>query len=142
MVLVRVHAAIRQQAEQMQPPIADARLLHGIEQHRVGEELAILDHEIDLGDVHVDDAAGAHVEMADFAVAHLPGRQSDEASAGVDQRVGKFGQQLVVVRLARQRDGVSVGRRSVAPAIEDDEDERFRSHEQLATDVLNYKCSA
>ena len=72
MVLVRVHAAIRQQTQQMQPPFAGARLGHGIDQRRVLLELAVLDHQVDLGDVHVDDAAGADVEVPDFAVAHLP----------------------------------------------------------------------
>ena len=72
-----------------------------------------------LRDVHVDHAARADVQVADFAVAHLPVGQADEAAAGVDQRVGKLAQQLVVVGLAGQRrwrcrcDG---GR--IAPAVE------------------------
>ncbi len=89
------------------------------------EEFAILDHQVDARDVHVNDAAGADVEMPDFAVAHLPLGQADERPAGVDQRVGIFAQQAVVGRLARQRDGVGLGFGAVSPAIEDDENERF-----------------
>ena len=102
MVLVRVHAAVRKQPEQVQPPVPGAGLGHRIEQHRVFLEFTVLDHEIDLGDVHVHDAPGADVEVADLAVAHLPGGQPDIASAGVDQRVGELGQQAIVIRFARQ----------------------------------------
>ena len=125
MVLVRMHATIGEQSEEMQPALAGARRRHRVDQRRVCEKLTILDHQIDLGDVHVHDAAGADVEVADFAVAHLPRWQADVAPAGVDQRVGKLGEQAIVVGLARQRDGVGRRRRSIAPAIEDDEDERF-----------------
>ena len=84
------------------PPVADSRLLHGVDQHCVGEKLAILDHEIDLGDVHVNHAPGAHVQVSDLTVSHLAGRQADKAPAGVDQCVGKLSEQLVIGGLARQ----------------------------------------
>ena len=137
MILVRVHAAIGEQAEEMQSPLAGTRRRHRCQQCGVGEQFAILDHEIDLGDVHVDHAACANVEVADFAVAHLPGGQADKASAGMDQGVGKLGQQAIVVRLPRQRNRIGRGRRSITPAIEDDEDERTRwIHECLPFNQL------
>ena len=37
----------------------------------MGKEFAVTDHQIDAGDIHVHDATGAHVQMADFAVSHL-----------------------------------------------------------------------
>ena len=89
------------------------------------EELAVLDHQLDAGAVHVHDAAGADVEVADFAVAHLPVGQADEVAAGVNERVGILAQQAVVGRLAGERDGVGLGFGAVSPAVEDDEDERF-----------------
>ena len=89
------------------------------------EQLAVLDHQVDAGDIHVDDASGADVQVPDFAVAHLPVRQSDEAPAGVNQRVRILGEQLVIVRLARQRNGIGIRGRSITPAIEDDQNERF-----------------
>ena len=73
------------------------------------------------------DAPGADVQVPDFAVAHLPVGQADKRSAGVNQRVGKFAQQTVIVRLARQRDGVRLRFGAVSPAIENDQDERFRT---------------
>ncbi len=88
-------------------------------------EFAGSDHRVDARDVHLHDAAGADVEVADFAVAHLPVGQSDEVVGGLDQRVGKFAQQLVVGGLARERDGVVGGFGAIAPSIEDGENERM-----------------
>ncbi len=73
------------------------------------------------------DAAGADVEVADLAVAHLAFGQADERAAGVDERVGILAQQAVVGGLAGECDGVGFGFGAVAPAVEDDEDQRFRT---------------
>ncbi len=89
------------------------------------EELAVLDHQVDAGDVHVHDAPGADVEMANLAVAHLPFGQADERSAGMNQRVGILAQQPVIGRLARERDGIGLGFGAISPAVEDDENEWF-----------------
>jgi len=51
-------------------------------------ELFVGDEEIDAGDVHVDDAAGADVEVADFAVAHLAFGKAYRESARVQQCPG------------------------------------------------------
>ncbi len=72
------------------------------------KEFAVLDHQLDAGNVHVNDAPGADVQMTDFAVAHLPVGQADKGAAGVDQRVGIFAQQAIVGRLARKRDRVGL----------------------------------
>ena len=90
------------------------------------KELAVLDHQIDSRDVHVNDAAGTDVEMADFAVAHLAFGQADKRAAGVDQSIRILAQQPVVGWLAGERDGVGFGFGAVSPAVEDDENERFR----------------
>ncbi len=134
MVLVRVHTTVRQQSEEMQPPLAGAGLRHGFEQGGVLLELPVFEHQVDLGDVHVNDAPGADVQVPDLAVAHLPGGQADVAPAGVNEGVGKLGEQFVIVRLARQRDGIRRRGRSITPAIKDDEDEWFGAsrHRQLA----------
>jgi len=54
------------------------------------KEFSVLNHQVDARDIHVNDAAGADIEMADFAIAHLAFGQSDERTAGVDERVGIF----------------------------------------------------
>jgi hypothetical protein len=104
-----------------------AGVLHRFEQHRMQEELAVQDHQVDARDVHVHDAPGAHIQMADFAVPHLPFRQSDKRAAGVNQRVGILAQQPVIDRLACEGDGVRFRFGSVSPAVENDENERLRT---------------
>ena len=94
------------------------------------KELAVLDHQLDAGAVHVDDASRADIEMPHFAVAHLPLGQADELAAGLDQRIGIFAQQTVIGRLACEGDGVGFGFGAISPAVENDENEWFRtSHE-------------
>ena len=122
-----MHAAVGDQPEQMQLASAGAGVLHGLEQYRMRKEFAVLDHQIDAGDVHVHDAASADVQMADFAVAHLPFGQADKRAAGLNERVGIFAQQPVIGWLARERDGIGFGFGAISPAVEDDENERFRT---------------
>ncbi len=140
MRLLRMHAAVGHQPEQVQPALARARVLHRVEQHRMRKEFAVLDHQIDAGDVHVNDASGANVKMPDFAVAHLPLGQTNKRPTGVNERVGILAQQSVVRRLARERDGVGFGFGAVSPAVENDENERFRTRQDwLLLKVMNYK---
>ena len=88
-------------------------------------------------DIHVDDAAGADVEVADFAVAHLPVGQADVRAAGLDERVGILAQQPVIGRLARERDGVGLGFGAVSPAVEDDKYEWFRTRHKVQRSAVS-----
>src|SRR4051812_48493329 len=132
MSLLRVDTAIGNEPEQMQAPLASARLLHGLDQHRVGEKFAVLDHQVDAGDVHVHNSAGADVEMPNLAVSHLSFGQSDKWSAGMNQRVGIFTQQAIIGGLAGEGDGIGFGFGAVSPAIENDENERFWARHKSA----------
>ena len=125
--LIRVHAAVGDQAEQMQLPAATLRVLHGVKQHGILEELAVQDHELNARRVHVHDAPGADVQVPHFAIAHLPFGQADVWTAGLDQGIGIFAQQALVGRLVRQRDGIEIRFRAVTPAVEDDQNQRFRT---------------
>ncbi len=93
-------------------------------------ELAGGDQRVDARDVHLHNAAGADVQVADFAVAHLSVGQADKVIRGLNQRVGKLAQQLVVGGLARQRNGIVGGFGAIAPSIEDGENERMLGHEE------------
>ena len=124
MLLVRVNAAVGDQAEEMQLPSALARALHGLHDGGILLELARGDQRVDARDVHLHNAARADVQVADFAVAHLPVGQADKMLRGADQRVGKLAQQLVVGGLAGQRNGVVGGFGAVAPSVEDGQNER------------------
>ncbi len=125
MLHVRVHAAVADQAHQMQ--LTRAAALHRFEQQRLAEKFAAGDELIDARDVHLHDAARADIHVAHFAIAHLPFGQADGRTGGVNQRVGKFLEQAVVIGLAREGDGVALGFGAVAPAVEDGEDDWSRS---------------
>ena len=122
MLLPRMHATVRDQPEQMQLASTHPGIFHRVEQHRMREELAVMDHQVDARDFHMHDAPGANIQMADFTVPHLPFRQPDKRPAGMNQSVGILAQQPVIRRLARECDGVGFGFGSVSPAVEDDED--------------------
>ena len=132
MCLLGVDTTVGNQAKQMQTATPGAGMLHRAEQRRIGEEFAVLDHVIDAGDIHVHDSPRANVEVPDFAVAHLAIGQTNVFAAGVNERVGIFAEQAVVGRLAGDGDGVCFCVWAVAPAIEDDQDERFGSHVALS----------
>ena len=61
-----------------------------VAQCRIGEEAAILDRHIHAAEILIDHASGADVEMPDFGVAHLMGRQAHEFFRGIDQGVRIF----------------------------------------------------
>ena len=65
MVEVRVDSAIADEAEKDEPRAAS--LFHGVEQEKVWRETAIGDERVDAH-VHVDDTAGADIEVADSAI--------------------------------------------------------------------------
>ena len=60
------------------------------------EEGAVLDGEVDLAEIHRHDAPGADIGVADFRIAHLPGRQADIVSEG-DQRGGRTARHQPVI---------------------------------------------
>src|SRR5215467_689267 len=115
----------------MKPPFTDASVLHGTEQCWVGEKAAVLNHEIDAGNIHVDDPASADIEVTNFAIAHLSLGKAHVFAAGVDQRVRVLAQQAVVGGLASEGDSVSFDFRAVTPPIENYENKRFRTRHKL-----------
>src|SRR5208283_1376417 len=122
---VGMHTAIAEQADEVELALAAA--LHGLLEERDLIELLVGDEEINAGDIHVHDAAGADVEVADFAVAHLAHGEADGGAGGLDEGVGKSAEKFVVGGFAGQGDGIALGFGAVAPAIEDGEYKRFRS---------------
>src|SRR5580658_2401440 len=111
-----------------------AAALHRFEKQRLARKFTAGDELIHAGDVHSHDAAGADVQVAHFAIAHLSFGQTDEGAGGVNQSVGKFLEQAVVVWFTREGNGVAFGVRAIAPAVEDGEDDGSWS--------LSHGCSA
>ena len=63
--------------------------------------------------------------MANFAVAHLAVGEADEVVAGLDEGVGVLAEEAIVGGLAGEGDGVAEGFGTVAPAVENGEDDRW-----------------
>src|ERR1700693_41839 len=125
MIAVRVDSAISVKAKKME--LRAASSFHSVEQERLAIKFAVSDELIDARAVHVDDAAGADIQMAPFAVAPLSDREADGGTGGLDQRVGKSFDDAIVVGLARESDGVAGRFGAIAPAVKDGEDDGFRA---------------
>ena len=114
---VRVHTAVRDEAEQMRAVTAFER---GRE-HGVLEERAVLDRLVHAHQVLEKDAPGTDRQVTDLRVAHLTGRQPNRLPRRVQHRVRICPPEPVEVRRFRQLDRVTGAGRSAAPAVEDDE---------------------
>ena len=87
MRVVRVYAAVREQAHQVQRGIVLFAVFNRREEGFVVEEIAIRNCLRDAGQFLIDDPPRANVEVADFAVAHLAIRQANIHAARGDLRM-------------------------------------------------------
>ncbi len=122
MLLVAVHAAGRQQAEDMHGTTGVHRQVHGIGEGGIIEEGAGLDGTADAGELLVDHAPGTQIEMSHLRVAHLVAGQSDGGARGADQGMGILRPEAVPVGLACRGNGVEAGVFTVAPSIQNQQD--------------------
>jgi hypothetical protein len=129
--LMRVNAAIGDQTDQMQGATRLAGVLEAGLDLFVVLERVVGHHAVNARNVHLHNAARANVQVAHFAVAHLPARQTDKLFRCLDQRVGIFAQKRVVGGLCGQCNGVVFSLRTISPSIEDGEHYRtLGSHSQ------------
>ena len=119
MALVRVNAAIGEQAEEVKASLARCRKIESVGEDGIAEEAFVCDGGVDTGHVHADDATRAKIEVADFRVSHLAVGQADEVLAGTDERVGIGAEELVVDGFTGEGDGVAAGLGAVTPSVED-----------------------
>ena len=108
----------------MQLPSALACAIDRAHNLRMLIEAAVRDHRIDPRDVHRHHASRANIQVPDFAVAHLPIRQTDEVIRGMQQRVGKLTQQPVVIRFPRLRNCICFAIRAISPPIQNGQHQR------------------
>ncbi len=120
----RMHAAVAAQSHQVQA--MRFGVLHRREQHRILEEFARGDHPIDARDIHINDAAGADVQMAHFAVAHLAFGQADGAARRCGPACSGYSRSSMIVGgLARGGDRVAFRDGRKSPAVQDGQNERL-----------------
>src|SRR4029453_8729287 len=125
MRLLRVNPAIGDKPEDVQTTSTGSCVFYGRNQRRIGEEVTILNHQLDASDVHVHDAPCADVEVPNLAVAHLTLGKSNKWAASVNERVWVLAKKPVIGRFAGKCDGVGFSLRAEAPSVEDDENKRF-----------------
>ena len=98
MVRMGMDAARGDQPPDMQRGIVLFAVFDRSQESRVLKEITVLDRLGDPGQVLIDDAAGAHVQMADLGVAHLAVRKTDKQAAGLTFHKGAGLEQLVQIR--------------------------------------------
>ena len=98
----------------------------GVGERFIREERAGADCAVDAGIFLVHHPPGAEVEMADFRIAHLAGRQPDGGLRGVNQGMGVLFPEPVPHRFAGSGDGVVLGILAIAPSIQNDQNQGFR----------------
>jgi hypothetical protein len=83
-------AAVGEQAPEMERAVARLEIGEEFDQRRIRRQRAVGDRLVDPGQFLVNDPARAEVQVADFAVAHLPGGQADVLARGAEPalRVG------------------------------------------------------
>ena len=119
-----VHAAIADEAHDVETA-ALSGMVHEDLEDGVIVDFARRDHAVDTGHIHLDDAAGTDVEVADFGVAHLAIGQTDVLACGVDEGVREVTQERVVGWFFGLGDGVACDGWGKTPTVEDREDQRF-----------------
>ena len=123
MAIDRVDATRSEQADEVQS-VAAGGAPDRIEQRRVIEKRFIGDGGIDARQVLDDRLTGAQVQVADFAVTHLAPRQPNCLARRVEPRVRPLLEQAAPHRHARGSDGVGIGTRADAEAIEHHDHQR------------------
>ena len=112
---------LRRQGEYLEAPRAEAerlglvlkavpaseldREVDRVGERAVGEKRPGTDRASDAGELLVDHAPGAEVEVPDLGVPHLPDRKADAVARGIELREGVAEEVLVEPRGVRLRDG-------------------------------------
>src|SRR5207237_913011 len=135
MRLIRMDATVGEQAEEMKLATSSAGVLHRTQQYGILKKISVLNHQLDACRIHVDDPPGTNVQVTHFAVTHLTVTQTDVRSARVYQCVGVCAQQAIVCRLSGECDGVGFGFGTITPAVEDGQNEWFRTRHKSALAV-------
>jgi len=118
MLVDRVHAAVPDQAHEMDRAPALLRRVARGDEDRVAEEGPISNGVVDAHEVLHHEAPGTQVEMPDFAIAHLSLGEPDGPSRGVEQCSRVVGHEGVPRGRIGERDGVAFALGAVSPAIE------------------------
>ena len=105
---VAVNAAVTHKTHKVQSTAVCLAVFHCALESLIVKEIAVLDGLGNSGQFLVDDSAGAHVGVTDFAVAHLSVGKTDRHSRSADGGVGVFRKEFVKIWLGSGDNGVAV----------------------------------
>ena len=126
---VAVHAARRQQPQDVQGGAVGERGFDRLFQDRVFEKFAAFDVGFDARVILVNHASGADVQMPDFRIAHLRGGQADPFFRGIDGGMRIRFPEEIPVRFARLADRVVGTLFAIPEAVEYDQQDRGYIHD-------------
>lgn len=119
-----MNAAGRHQPQNVTGTLAALQGFDQMADFGVGGEAAIGDGGVNARQFLHDHPAGTDIQVPDLGIAHLSLGQADLFGGGIEQAVRCLGHQAIPDRCVGQADGVVVRRRTVAPAVEDAQDDR------------------
>src|SRR3989449_6805756 len=123
-LIERVHAAVADEAQQMERPAAALHAGAQLDEGRQPEKLARLDGLRDAHDVLRDDAAGPEVQVSHFTVADLALGKTHGEPRRAEQRAGRVRPEPMPDGGPPELDGVALPTGTEAPAVEHDQDDR------------------
>ena len=135
---MRVNAARRDEAEQVDLAVALLRAPERAEQRLVREEGTVLDGTADAHEVLEEDAARADREVPDLRVPHLAFGQADRRPGRAELRGRIPGHEVVEDGRSREVDGIARAGRRDPPAVEDhqrDERQPRAAHRSAARQI-------
>ena len=103
---MRVNTAIRNESDQVEAVVMGG--LDNFLEDRIAVESAILNGEIDAGELLIDDATCAEIEMAHLRVSHLAFGQADLEPARLESGLGVGGVELIMHRGGGQEGSISL----------------------------------
>ena len=123
MVLMAVHAAGAEQADQMADATGCLEVVDKSGQRRILSQRAVGHRRVDARQILHDDTPGAQVHVPDLGIAHLALGQTHFLGRGIQARARTRGDQTVPGRCLGQGNGVVGGRFAVAPSVQDAQDD-------------------
>jgi hypothetical protein len=127
-----VHAAVADESQEMQPPPRLPGTGEGVPHDGIVIQRALGECLGNAGQILINDASGAEIEVAHFRIAHLALGQADIQAAGAQAAMRVSRQEMIVKRRLAQHGGIAVafgafGRARIdAPTVADDENDRIR----------------
>ena len=124
MLIERVDTTRPNQAHHVQRAVVPTCVLDQLHESRNAKELASINRLRDADEILRHDAAGAEIQMSDFAVTDLSLGKTDGETGCLEQRARRAIPQLVPHRRPTELDGIALAARPEAPPVEHDEDHR------------------